>query len=226
MIKQTLLGVSLLTACSMAQATPIVHLSDYINSADRTNFNGFENIANDGTYFTGGSAYVEDGVAVQQIRGDGGNDIWVTYAGGHHEGNYSWYPNGGDNGYTQITRSGGLDFENVGMLIGSGFGTASSVLYELFDNGISVLSGYFTPTYQSYLGFSGGGFDTILLSDCMGCNPLTTSVTDGHFQALALDSIELSGQSRGTVPEPASLALMAAGLAGFGWRRRKQASPA
>jgi hypothetical protein len=227
MIKQSLAGLALLTTCSIVQAVPTVHFSDFINNGDRTNFNGFENIPNDGTFFTGGAGpYVEDGVSVQQMNGDGGNEIWVTDNGGQHEGNYSWYPSGGDSGYTQITRAGGVDFENVGMLIGSGFvGVATRVFYELLDNGISVLSGNFAPTNvggtgKDYLGFSGGGFDTIRLADCSNCDINTTSVTDGHFQALALDSIELSRQPNGTVPEPGSLALLAAGLAGIGWRRR------
>lgn len=220
MIKQTLTGFALLAASSMASAAPMVHLTDFINDGDRSNFNGFENIPNDGTYFTGGSGpYVEDGVSVNQVNGDAGNDIWVTYStGGQHQGNYSWYPNGGDTGYTEIMRSGGLDFGSVGMLIGSGFGTASNVFYELLDNGVAVLAGSFVPSYSSYLGFSGGGFDTIRLSDCSGCDVGTTKVTDGHFQALSVDSIELT--RGGTVPEPGSLALLAAGLLGFGWQRR------
>lgn len=220
MMKQTLIGLTLLASCSAVQALPVVHFSDFINDTTRTGFNGFENIPNDGTFYTNGnSAYTEDGIAVQQINGDAGNDIWVTYAGSHHEGVYSWYPNGGDSGYTQISRSGGLNFEDVGLNIGSGFGLASNVFYELISNGVSILSGSFVPTSSQYLGFSGGGFDKILLSDCSGCNSLTTSVRDGHYQALALDSIELSG----TVPEPTSLALLAAGLMGLGWRNRKTA---
>ncbi len=218
MIKQTLLGLTLVTSCSLAQALPVVQFSDFINDSLRSNFNGFESIPTDGLHYTGGnSAYTEDGITVQQINGDAGNDIWVTYNSTHQQDQRSWYPDGGDHGYTQISLSSGLNFEDVGMRIGSGFGLASNVFYELLNDGVSVLSGFFAPTTNQYLGFSGGGFDKVLLSDCSGCSSLTTSVTDGRFQALALDSIEVSG----SVPEPTSLALLAAGLVGLGWRKRK-----
>ncbi len=221
MIKQTLLGLTLVTSCSLAQALPVVQFSDFINDSLRSNFNGFESIPTDGTYYTGGnSAYTEDGITVKQINGDAGNDIWVTYNSTHQQGQRSWYPNGGDRGYTQISLNSGLNFEDVGMQIGSGFGQATNVFYELIDDGISILSGYFTPASNQYLGFSSGGFDKVLLSDCSNCNSLTTSVTDGHYQALALDSIEVSG----SVPEPTSLALLAAGLVGLVWRKRKSVS--
>lgn len=159
MIKQSLMSLLLLGACSTAQAIT-VHNADFINDADRTNFNGFENIPNDGTYYTGGSGpYTEDGIQVQQINGDSGNDIWVTCTSCGLEGNFGWYPNGGDFGYTQITRSGGIDFEDVGMLIGSGWiGGAGEVFWELLDNGISVMTGSFTPSAgpnPDYIGFSG-----------------------------------------------------------------------
>lgn len=219
MLKQAFTGFALLAVCSMASAAPLVHTTDFINDGDRSNFSGFENIPNDGTFFTGGSGpYTEDGVSVQQVSGDGGNDIWVTYSGGQHQGNFSWYPNGGDDGYTMITRSGGLDFDSVGIMIGSGFGTSTQVFYNLLNNGASVLSGSFAPSNSNYLGFSGGGYDAVLLSDCSGCDVGTTSVIDNHYQALALDSIELAGA--GAVPEPGLLALLAVGLAGLGWQWR------
>lgn len=203
-----------------AQATPTVHFSDFIPDVSRTQFNGFENIPIFGVHYAGGAGpYTEDGITVQQINGDQGNDIWVTYSWPGREGSYSWYPDGGDNGYTQITRGGGLDFADVGILIGSGYGGgAGTVLYELLDNGVSVLSGSYAPT-GNYLGFSGGGFDTIRLADS-DAGSYTGTVTDGHYQALALDSIELAGGTN-VVPEPGSLALLAAGFAGFGWSRRK-----
>lgn len=197
----------------------MVHFSDFISDSSRSNFNGFENIPNDGTFFTGGNGpYVEDSISVQQINGD--SDTWVTYNyGGQHQSNYSWYPNGGDSGYTEITLSGGLDFSNVGMMIGSGYGTSTFTFYELLDNGTAVLSGYYPSVYSGYLGFSGGGFDTIRLSDCSFCDPLTTTMTDGHFQALAVDSIEISA-----VPEPETYVMLLAGLSLLSfmtYRRRK-----
>lgn len=202
-----------------AQAAPMIHFSDFIPDADRTQFNGFESIPNNGTFYTGGNGpYSEDGITVQQINGDAGNDIWVTYSGAQHRQHYSWYPNGGDRGYTQITRSDGLDFFDIGLLVGSGFGSrAGTVLYDLLDNGISVLSGSFAPG-SDYLGFSGGGFDTVRLADT-NITGYTGTVHDRHYNALAIDNIELRGGN--SVPEPGSMALLAAGLAGFSWSRRR-----
>lgn len=112
------------------------------------------------------------------------------------------------------------------MLIGSGFFSANYVFYELLDNGGSVLTGHYIPSPSSYLGFSGGGLDTIRLADCStgwsgGCDLSTTTLTDGHYNALALDSIELSGA---TVPEPSSLLFLGSGLVGLlAWRRKHTA---
>lgn len=65
-----------------------------------------------------------------------------------------------------------------------------------------------------YLGFEGGGFDTILLRDGIA----GLSMTDGTHNALAIDSIEVRASQQ--VPEPASI-LAALGLAGLGIMRRK-----
>ena len=229
-IKVGLAGVALLSVCSITQAAPTVHFTDFINNIDRTSFNGFESIPNNGISFTGGNGpYIEDGISVEQINGDGGSSIWVTCTVCGLEGNFGWYPNGGDLGYTQITRSGGSDFENVGMLIGAGWQQAQRVLYELLNNGTSVLSGSFVPTFvqgtmpMDYLGFSGGGFDTIRLADIGSGISLSSTITDGHYQALSLDSIELSGRSN-TVPEPGSLALLGLGMTGLAFVRRRKAA--
>lgn len=201
-----------------AQAAITTHTTDFIADGTRSHFNGFESIPNDGLHYTGGAGpYAEGGISVQQVSGDGGNDIWVTYLPAGTQDAHAWYPDGGDHGYTKITMTDGSDFLDVGFGVGSG-GGASLVFFELYDNGGLVLSGS-SPMAGNYLGFSGGGFDTILLTDnCCGA----VDVTGGVLQALVVDSIETAG---GTVPEPESLALFGIGFLGLAIsRRRKQLS--
>jgi len=215
MIKRLLAVLVLLTTCSIANATPVVQFSDFIADGSRSNFNGFENIPNDGLFFTGGNGpYVEDGISVKQVNGN--DKIYVTME--LHQGNFIWYPNAGDHGYTEITRSGAVDFGNAGMTIQSGFNAATprSTFYELLNDGATVLAGSYISANGQYLGFSGGGFDTIRLSNCLDCDPFSTTITDGHFQALAVDSIEISA-----VPEPETYAMFMAGLGLMGFIARR-----
>jgi len=208
-----------LSVSGFASAGIIVHTSDFINDVDISNFNGFESILNDGTFFTGGSGpYIEDLISVSQINGDAGNDIWVAsnfWTG--FEGNYGWYPNGGGTGYTLIELASGSEFNNIGFNYGSG-GGASNILFELFNDGALVLQGNESLlSTLNYLGFSGGGFDEIRIRD----NYSSSNFYSGA-QTLAIDSIKIGASV--DVPEPSTLAIFALGMIGLASRRFKKQS--
>jgi len=210
-------GLGLFCAAPAQAAT--IYLVDFIPDGSRSHFNSFEGIPNDGTHYTGGAGpYIEDGISVRQVNGNPGNDIWVGWF--TPDGTKGWYPDGGDEGYTEITRSGGLDFFDVGFLRGTGFSSPATNFFELWNNGEMVLSGSVeSPTgpTSAYLGFGGGGFDEIRLWATLGAN--------GGINAFAVDAIELGGQTGpGPVPVPdpgSSLLLLGMGLAGLrAWKNR------
>jgi hypothetical protein len=152
--------------------------------------------------------YSEGGITVEQINPR--FNIWVDFF--HPEGAWGWYPDAGNFGYTKITLTGGGNFESVGMLVGSG-GT-SILSYELLKQGTSVLQGgglvLYDPRFTaqtSYIGFSGGGFDTVLLR---GGTAVLDVQTDTSLNALAVDSIETTGAP---FPEPGSLVMFSLGAA-------------
>lgn len=202
-----------------SQAAIITHTSDFIADGSRTHFNGFESIPVSGSQYTGGSGpYVEDTIRVQQINGDAGNDIYALYTWAGNGGIRSWYPSGGDNGYTTISLVGGGDLQSVGFHYNSG-GNATLILFDLLDDGFVVHSGAasLNRTVANYLGFSGGGFDLIRIRDNHGGGG---AVTDGTFQALAIDNIETLDAS--AVPEPGSMALFGLGSLGIVAARRRR----
>jgi hypothetical protein len=212
----TITSAIAISAVSTTSAQAItLHTTDFIPDATRTNFNGFEGIP--GTSY--GSVYAEDGIQVEQVDGNA-NGIWTSYLDWGGEGQRAWYPNGGDFGFTKITRQGGGDFFNIGLLRGSGYGTTAPItyVYQLLNNGSTVLSGNLFSTSPGYIGFSGGDFDELRLGAYYGNNP---DQTLSGIQALAIDSIELSGSSVEAVPTPALLPGLV-GLSMAAWRKRRE----
>jgi hypothetical protein len=208
-----------------AAAALIIHTETFIS--EPINFAGFEDIGGTSSY-TGG--YKEGGIYVEQ--NDPGAEIWTYSQSG--EGKLSWYPNGGNKGYTEIRLTEGGLIGAIEFLVGSGFGDSEVALeFELLFKGESVASGEAGPV-PSYgkgfitYGFSGIDFDTVRLQ---AQNPGSGKFDPGAFQALALDAIRIGPGDPVTpdgpaaaVPEPATWALMLAGfgLMGFALRRKKQ----
>jgi hypothetical protein len=215
----TIIALNLGLGTQQAQAITI-YTTDFINNAERTNFNGFEGLPDTTTF---GSIYTEDNITVEQVNGYE-NNIWTTYQFWGAEGSRSWYPNGGDVGYTKITRQDNSDFQNIGLLIGSGYFTYSptNYVYDLWQDGLSVLSGtLFRVGSPDYLGFGDGGFDEVRLAAYFVNSPDPTQI---GYQGLAIDSIELSGVPT-SVPEPTSLlGLLTVGILGAGSALKKKFS--
>ena len=196
----------------VAQAAT-VQTTDYI--ASPTHFNGFEGIVG-GSNGDFGPTYTEDGITVTQVNGLP-NNIWTTFTSGFGgQGKYSWYPNGGDYGYTDITLQGGGQFGDISFIAGSGLdGIVHWLYYELALGGSVVQSGSLSQVSSGWLGFSGGGFDEVRVRDSYG---FTSSLNDGQANTFAVDSIKTVG----AIPEPETYALMLAGLCAVGWASRRK----
>lgn len=205
------------TLFALPASAATVHHIDFIDDAQRTHFNGFEGLPNVPSTLTTNYTYVENGIRVEQVVNpnyyDSTAQITVSNLVGGQEGANAWYPNCGDYGYTRISMEDGSDFGRLGLLVGSGGPSHTRVMFELYNDGDLVDSGYFDLAYLiwytqnfEYLGFSGETFDTVWLRttspDLVG-----VSFLDGNLNALSLDSIEVTG-----VPLPASAWLMMSGL--------------
>ena len=195
------------------------HIGDLVASPTRVN--GFEGVGAE--VLPVNASYTEAGIRVEQVNGD----VWTGYGQTlGFPGTYSWYASNGDTGYTKITNTNGQDFSDVSIITGNGFSgdtTYTYLNYSLWDNGSEVLAGSTLQYLQFFpVSFTGGGFDTILLSATFGgaAGPLS-----GAFQALAIDQIKVGDAlNPSPVPLPAAAPLMLSALGLLGFLTRKKAA--
>ncbi|MBO9490114.1 PEP-CTERM sorting domain-containing protein [Endozoicomonas sp. G2_1] len=215
MIKTLLLAFTTFTL--NAYAGLIVNTSEFIDDTNLTHFNGFE--LSTKQFRNGKNFYVEDGIQVRQILGDGGKDINLGLIS--LEGNRTWAPNGGDNGYTEISLANGAGFIDLEFLFVAPNLNNQVLFYNLFNDGEMVLAGTLDigKRESGVLGFEGGGFDQVLLRS----GGRNATFFDGSVNALTIDSIQVAGIEPVTtsVPEPSAFVLFVLALAGISIRRRK-----
>jgi hypothetical protein len=203
------------TAMAPANAAFTVHTGAFIAGA--TNYNGFEGIG-DTSGFPANTPYAEDGITVEYI---GSASIWTTSQ--VMEGNYSWYPTGGGNGFTRVTFN---DATAVQFAMGSGwFGGSPALQYLVLHDGRLIAAGEITGV-STYTGFGYYGFSGMLMDELR----LQVQSSAGNafnptgYEAGAYDAFTTAG----AVPEPANWALMIAGfgLTGAAMRRRRSTTVA
>ncbi|MEQ1889158.1 MAG: filamentous hemagglutinin N-terminal domain-containing protein, partial [Alphaproteobacteria bacterium] len=134
-----------------AAAAPEVFFTDFIADGSRSGFNDFETLPSTSNAGTSLSPFSFGGITVTQVGG--GTDIWTTCTvsnncSGAHTDARSWYPSGGDNAYTSITKTDTSNFANFGVLVGSGYSQSSSTYtYDVRLDGTQVL---FHSTWGEY----------------------------------------------------------------------------
>jgi hypothetical protein len=168
------------------------------------------------------STWSQQGVRATQVAGD--NAIWL--ASGFGNGSRSWYPDGGDEGWTRITLDSGNNFDAVSFFGGSGWLQGIQTLYfELADDGGVVLSGTLPASFLgSWFGFAGGDFDEVRLRasqgnitgllDCPSGGPIGVSGCNAAW----LDDIRV-GAAAVSAPATAGLVLLALWAAALTRRR-------
>jgi PEP-CTERM motif len=205
-----------------ASAGITVETSNFI--ASPTNFNGFECV---GGCTTSNGYYTEDGISVGHFQAGSFagiypfSDFRTPFTNG--QGSNFWYADG-QYGYESISAASDFSFSAVQFLVGGGYPSSvhNYLNYELLNYGVLVDKGSMAITSLSmqYVGFSGGGFNQVLIQDSDTINSFDKDVIDG----LGLDAISAITTP---VPEPSTWAMLILGFAGIGFMAyRRKSKPA
>jgi len=204
LVSHALIGSAIVWAPASSAAIT-VETTDFLTSYNH--YNGFEGMGSQ-LGFPPFTPYTEEGITVTYF---GGTGIWTTSQPAA-EGQYSWYPNGGSNGYTDVKFNQVINA--VEFQAGSGwFNGPVELTYNILLGGSSIATGAISglPTFSgfNFYGFSGANFDEIQLQGRQG----TGNVFDPSArEAGAYDAFKFEG-TLSSAPEPASWAMM---IAGFG----------
>lgn len=178
---------------------------------------GVYNAAGSTPFYTG--PYSQGGITIQYV---GNGQILTTSMSG--VSGYTWYPNGGADGYDAITLTGGGTFTGGDLLAGSGYTSnyGQQLTYQLL-NGATVISTGSLGSLLAYPGFQDyvlptGSYTEL---DVQG-PPSSTTFNATQFEALAIAQITLTSASApGPVPGAGLAGLVALALAGFYARTRR-----
>lgn len=218
-ITRHLLAAAALGAAAASPAAT-VHLQDIV--ASPVAVNDFE-LAPEFIAAT----WSQQGIRATQMDGVPAIGLWTESGLGF--GARSWYPNGGDDGWTRLTLDSGENFDAITFFGGSGWlEPPQSMYFELADDGVVVLSGTLATSFGgSWYGFAGGDFDEVRLRASGG---VVTSLTDCPSGGAGspggvlrcnfawVDEIQVGAFS--VVPEPGSVPLVALALLALRLSRR------
>lgn len=115
------------------------------------------------------NTWVQQEIRATQAFGDPGlGQMWM--ASGLGNGNRSWFPDGGDNGFTRIWMEDNETIEAIAFFGGSGWLSPDQTMYyELALDNVVVQTGSLPATFAgSWFGFAGGDFDEVRIRASQG----------------------------------------------------------
>ena len=201
-------AVSLTIPIMAANAAPIFSNSTTVLTA--TNTATFDGIS--GSLLN----YTEDNivVSVNDSSNNGG-----SFAGTH-------YGDGGNNDGVTISRVDGGTISALDFLLGDGYSSDvfgsrnTNLIWETFSGTTSTGFGTLSLATGTTVGWTDtSGFTSLRVASGGG-----NVNSFGDFQAIALDNVRIGNATE--VSEPASLGIMALGLTGLGFLRRRRANQA